>query len=155
GEVFGPAIELAESGFPVSQKLAQGIADDPSLAEFPSSRAIFTLDGAPLRAGDILVQSDLADSLRRISADGSAGFYRGAIADALQRCSEKYDGLITADDLGPFEARWQEPISTDYRGSVVYEAPPNSSGHVLLQMLNLAEILDVARFPANHAESIH
>lgn len=154
-EVFAPAIELAERGFPISAKLAASIADDPSLAEFPSSRAIFTRDGAPLRAGEILVQRDLADSFRLIAEGGARAFYAGPIARALGRCAVANGGLIDPDDLAGFEARWQEPIWTDYRGYTVYEAPPNSSGHVLLQMLGLIEAHDVAALPPNHAESIH
>lgn len=154
-EIFGPAIDLAERGFPISQKLATSIAEDPSLAEFASSRAIFTRDGAPLRTGQILVQHDLANTFRLLAEGGAGAFYAGPIARALQTCADREDGLICADDLAGFAARWQEPISTTYRGHTVYEAPPNSSGHVLLQMLNLIEAHDVAALPPNSAASIH
>jgi gamma-glutamyltranspeptidase / glutathione hydrolase len=154
-EDLAPAIELAEHGFPISHKLAQGIADDQSLAQFPSSRAIFTRDGVPLATDQLLVQRDLADSFRRLASDGTAGYYQGAFAQALQCCSEDYDGLITADDLAGFEAVWQDPISVDYRDYTVYEAPPNSSGHVLLQMLNLIEPYDIGGLGTSSAESIH
>jgi gamma-glutamyltranspeptidase len=153
-DVFAPAIELADGGFPVSAKLAQGIAGEPSLAEFPSSRAIFTRDGTPLRTGDILVQSDLASSLGAIAQDGERA-YRGFLAKAIGAASEQYDGLIGADDVADFNATWQDSISVDYRGFTVHEAPPNSSGHVLLQMLNLVEEFDVAGLGANTRESVH
>jgi len=155
GSCLGPAIELAERGFPISQKLAQGIADDPSLAEFPSSRAIFTREGRPLRAGEILIQRDLANTLRSLAADGESAYYRGAIARAVADCSAHYGGLITADDLAGYEPSWQEPISVTYRGYTVYEAPPNSSGHVLLQMLNLLEGFDVRSLGPLSAELVH
>ncbi len=154
-ECFGPAIDLAENGFPLSQKLAEGIAGDPALAEFPSSRLIFTRDGIPPRAGEILIQHDLAESLRRIASDGPEAFYQGAIARMIAACSESYDGLISADDLAAFSASWQEPISVDYRGYTVYEGPPNCSGHVLLQMLNLVERYDLAALGPNSPQSIH
>ncbi len=154
-EALEPAIDLAERGFAVSPKLAAGIAADPALAEFPSSRAIFTRDGVPLRAGELLIQRDLASSLRAIATDGGAAFYRGPLARAIHRCSEELGGLLTADDLAAFEASWQDPISVDYRGDRVYEAPPNSSGHVLLQMLNLIEPYDLAALGSNSAAAIH
>lgn len=154
-EIFGPAIDLAERGFPISQKLAASIAEDPSLGEFESSRAIFTRDGTPPRSGQVLVQRDLADSLRLIAEGGARAFYAGPIARALQACTEREGGLISSDDLAGFEARWQDPISTTYRGHIVYEAPPNSSGHVLLQMLNLIEEHNVAALPPNSAASVH
>jgi gamma-glutamyltranspeptidase/glutathione hydrolase len=155
GNVVGPAVDLAAHGFPISRKLAQAIADEPSLAQFESSRAIFTRDGIPLNEGELLVQHDLAETLRRITTEGHDGFYRGAIANQIQRCSDDYFGFLTRDDLGSYHASWQEPISVDYRGYTVYEAPPNSSGHVLLQMLNLVESFDLAGLGTNSAETIH
>lgn len=154
-EVFGPAIDLAARGFPISAKLASAIADDPSLAAFPSSRAIFTRGGAPLSAGAILTQPDLAESLAMIAEEGEAAFYQGRLADAIHRWSEAQGGLITREDLAAYRAVWQEPISVDYRGYAVYEAPPNSSGHVLLQMLNLLEPWDLGALGANSVPSIH
>jgi gamma-glutamyltranspeptidase/glutathione hydrolase len=154
-EDFAPAIELAGDGFPVSRKLAQGIETEPSLAEFPSSRAVFTRDGIPLRAGQILIQRDLAESLRRLAADGESAYYRGPLARAFQRCAEQYDGLLTADDLASYRASWQDPISVDYRGFTVFEGPPNCSGHVLLQMLNLVEPYDLRSLGPNSAQSVH
>jgi gamma-glutamyltranspeptidase len=155
GEVLGPAIDLAEHGFPVSQRLAQGIAQEPALAEFPSSRAIFIHDGRPLETGEILVQRDLADSLRALAEGGADAFYRGQVARAILRCGETYGGLFDPDDLASFQATWQDAIATTYRGNVVYEAPPNSSGHVLLEMLNLVERHDLAHLDPLGADSIH
>ncbi|HEX5415185.1 MAG TPA: gamma-glutamyltransferase [Chloroflexota bacterium] len=152
---FAPAVELAARGFPISLKLAASIASDPALAEFPSSRAIFTRDGRPLQTGEILVQRDLANSLGRLAEEGEAAFYNGFIAHAIAATSAAYNGLLTADDLAAYAPAWQEPISVDYRGYTVYEAPPNSSGHVLLQMLNLAEGLDLADLEPNSAEAVH
>lgn len=152
---FASAINLAANGFPVSQKIATAIAGDPALREFPSSRAVFTRDGVPLAAGDILRQADLAKTFSAIAEEGEETFYRGRIARSIGDCARQYDGLLTADDLAAYRARWQEPISITYRGNQVYEAPPNSSGHVLLQMLNLVEPYDLAGFGANSAASIH
>ena len=63
--------------------------------------------------------------------------------------------MITEADLGGFNARWDEPISVNYHGYQVYEMPPNSSGHVLLQELNLIEGFDIAGMGCMSAESIH
>ena len=63
--------------------------------------------------------------------------------------------MLTLNDLADHRSRWQEPISTTYRGYTVYEAPPNSSGHVLLQELNMVETLDLKVLGCNTAESIH
>jgi gamma-glutamyltranspeptidase len=154
-QVLEPAVGLAHDGFPVSHRLAEGIAADASLREFPSSRAIFTRDGRPLQAGELLVQRDLAETFRRIAAGGADEFYRGQTGRTIVACSERYGGLLTMEDLAACRAVWQEPISTTYRGYTVYEAPPNSSGHVLLQELNLVELFDLRSIGCNTAATIH
>ncbi len=154
-EVFEPAIDLAANGFPVSHKLAQAMAGDPSLREFPSSAAIFAPQGRTPTAGELLVQRELAVTFQRLASDGRDYFYRGPIARAIVACSERYGGLLTFEDFARYEARWQEPISAGYRDWTVYEAPPNSSGHVLLQELNVVEQFDLKSLGCNSAAAIH
>ena len=157
GEVLAPAIGLAEDGFPVTHYLSRAIASDSLLCEFPTSRAIFTRSdtGEALRPGDILRQSDLARTLATIAQQGRDAFYRGSIGEAIVRFSEEQDGLLTMADLNDCSARWQEPITTDYGDYAVYEAPPNSSGHILLQELNVIRQYDMAALGFGSAESIH
>ena len=154
-EVFAPAMDLATNGFPTSHVLAKAIAADSHICEFPTSRAVFSRDGRPLQAGEILYQRDLGRTFQAIVDGGADAFYRGEIARALVRFSEEQGGLLTQADLAECRSRWEEPISTSYRGYTVYEAPPNSSGHVLLQELNLIEHFDLESLGCNTAESIH
>ncbi len=156
-DVLAPAIALASDGFPVTHYLAAAIAGDRLLCEFPTSRAIYTRDGsgAPLPAGDILRNPDLARTLSTIAAEGRDAFYRGSIGAAIVRFSEGQGGLLTVADLDDCHARWQEPIAARYRGYTVYEAPPNSSGHILLQELNIIDGHDIAALGFGSAESIH
>ncbi len=154
-QVFAPALDLAANGFPVTHYLSAAIAADRLLCEFPTSRAVFTRDGVPLRPGQILYQEDLARTLEAIARDGREAFYQGDIAEAMVRFSEEQDGLLTLRDLADCSSRWQDPISTTYRGHAVYEAPPNSSGHILLQELNLVEQFDLARSGWGTAETVH
>ena len=156
-EVLAPAIALAEDGFPVTHYLSAAIAGDRLLREFPTSRAVFTRNGAgePMRAGDILRQGDLARTLTAIAAQGRAVFYRGDIAAAMVRFSEEQGGLLTMTDLADCNARWQEPIATEYRDYTVYEAPPNSSGHILLQELNIVRQHDLSAMGFGSAAAIH
>ncbi len=149
------AIDLAENGFPVSHVLAQAIADEPSLGRFPTSRAIFTRDGKPLQAGQALYQKDLARTFQAIVAGGRDVFYGGDVGQALVKFIQDQGGLMSLQDLADCRAQWQGPIYTGYRGYTVYEAPPNSSGHVLLQELSLVEQFDLQSLGCNTAESIH
>ena len=154
-EVMAPAIDLAANGFPVSRVVARAIAGDALLCEFPTSRAVFTRDGRPLQPGQTLCQKDLARTFQAIVDGGSEAFYQGDIAREMVAFSEKHGGLLSMEDLADCHCRWQEPISTTYRGHTVYEAPPNSSGHILLQELSLVEQFDLRSMGCNTAESIH
>ncbi|MQF69821.1 gamma-glutamyltransferase [SAR202 cluster bacterium AD-804-J14_MRT_500m] len=154
-QVLEPAIELSESGFPVSHKLAEAIAVDTLLCEFPTSRAVFTRDGIPLKSGEILYQKDLAKSLQIICEQGREALYSGSIGQGIDKFMREQGGLLTLEDLKGHRTRWQDPISISYHGYDVYEAPPNSSGHVLLQELNLVENFDLNALGCNTAESIH
>lgn len=154
-ELLAPAVELAAEGFPVSHFLSRAIAEEASLRDFPTSCAVFTRDGRPPAPGEILRQKELAETLRKLAAGGAEAFYRGEIARSLARFSEAAGGLLTLDDLAACRARWEEPISTTYRGYTVYEAPPNSSGITLLEELNLIEPFALEALGCNTAESLH
>jgi gamma-glutamyltranspeptidase len=153
--VFKPAIQLAEGGLPVSHVLAAALATEPDLGRFAPSQPIFWPQGRAPRAGEIVVQRDLARTLKGLAEHGREYFYHGPVARAIDAVSQEHGGFIRYDDLAGFHARWQEPISTTYRGWTVYESPPNSSGHVLLQELNLLEGFDVAALGWLGAEAIH
>ena len=154
-EVLEPAIDLAENGFPISHVVSAAIAADPFLCEFPTSRAVFTRDGRPLQPGEILLQRDLARTFKIIAAQGAEVFYDGEIARSIEKFVKQQGGLLTVKDLNDYRVRWQDPISTSYRSHMVYEAPPNSSGHVLLQELNLIERFDLRSLGCNTVESVH
>ena len=154
-EVFAPAMDLATNGFPTSHVLAKAIAADPLICEFPTSKAVFGHDGRPLQPGEILYQRDLGRTFQDIVDGGKNAFYRGKIAHSLVRFSQEQGGLLTEADFAQCRSRWEAPICTSYRGYTVYEAPPNSSGHVLLQELSLVEHFDLKALGCNTAESIH
>ena len=154
-EVLAPAIDLADNGFPISHVLSRAIAADELLCQFPTSQAVFTRNGRPLQPGEILYQKNLARTFQAIVDGGRDAFYRGEIARAIVKFSEEQGGILTMQDLADCRARWQDPIATTYHGHTVYEAPPNSSGHILLQELNLVEQFDLKGMGCNTAESIH
>lgn len=155
-DVFAPAIDLCERGYLVSHKLAAMLAEEhENFAADPFTRAIFEPAGRPLTPGEILVQRDLGTTLRQIAENGRVAFYEGDIARRVAEFSRQYEGLLTEADFAGFNARWDEPIYVDYLGHRVYEMPPNSSGHILLQELNLIEGFDIEGMGCLSAESIH
>ena len=155
GQVLAPAIELAAEGFPVSHYLAGEIAADQVLCQFPTSQAVFTDAGEPLQPGQILRQVDLAQTFAAIAAEGRAVFYEGAVGERMTRFIQDQGGLLTMQDLASCSARWQDPIWTRYRDHFVCEAPPNSSGHVLLQELAMLDQFDLGSYRWDSAETVH
>ena len=154
-EVFDAAIDLSENGFPVTHVLSGVIAGDRLLCEFPDSQAVFAPGGVPMRPGQILRQPRLAQTFQAIVDGGRDAFYEGETAHSLVKFSEGQGGILSLKDFADCRSRWQEPISTSYHGHTVYEAPPNSSGHVLLQELNIVEQFDLKAMGCNTPESIH
>ena len=155
-QVFEPAISLCENGFPVGESLAAGLNGTITLFnESPYSRAVFTDNGKPIGVGQMLYNKDLANTLRNIASEGRGGFYEGEIAREIVEFSEACDGLFTEKDFSDFHAHWDNPIQTDYRGYAVHEMPPNSSGHILLQELNIVELFDLVSLGHNTAECVH
>ena len=155
-KVFEPAISLCEDGFPINHRFAGSLAAQvETFASDPYTRAVFTDNGAPFKPGAILYQRDLGQTLRTLAAEGSRALYEGEIAQEIVRFSEAYNGLFTAEDLARHHSHWADPISTGYRGCQVYEMPPNSSGHILLQELNVVEHFDIPAMGYCTPETVH
>jgi gamma-glutamyltranspeptidase / glutathione hydrolase len=101
------------------------------------------------------VQPDLARTLEEIAEDGAETFYRGRLARRLVAGLDAAGALVSAADLAEFEAEEQTPLAIEYRGYAVLEAPPNSTGFVLLQELKILEHFDVAAMGLLSADWVH
>lgn len=156
-QVLAPAIQLAEKGFTVGPILANTLkTEKDNLAQWPQTKAIFFKDGEPLQEGDLLVQKDLAASLKLIAKEGSKAFYEGDIAKKIVAEMEKHQGLISLDDLKGYKVIERQPIEGEYRGYKVVTMPPPSSGGIhLVQMLNILERYPLAEYGVNSAKTIH
>lgn len=116
-QVMAPAIRLAEHGYPVSLTLAETLAKTAkTMGQWPATRAIFWRNGKPLQAGDLLVQKDLAHSLRLIARQGADAFYRGPIGQKIAADMARHGGLMSAQDLAQYRVVERAPIVGDYRG---------------------------------------
>ena len=156
-DVAAPAIRLAREGFVVDQFLAGGLAEaKQDLGRFPSTRKVFFKDEAPLRQGDLLVQSDLAETLQRFADKGFDGFYRGRTAELMQAQMQRDGGFVTAADMAAYEAKERPALRGTYRGHEVLTMPPPSSGGVcMLQMLAMLEGHDLKAMGYGSSASIH
>jgi gamma-glutamyltranspeptidase/glutathione hydrolase len=153
GELLAPAIHWAEAGFPTTRLLSQSIQEMlPKLAD-PEWHRIFAAGGRPPALGELLVQRDLAATLRALGAEPDL-FYRGRVARAIaDRLAD--EGFLTAEDLAQHEGEWTDPLSTSYRGYTVYETGLPTQGLAALLALNLLEGFDVGRLPLHGADHLH
>ena len=156
-QVLEPAIKLADKGFIVSDVLAQTLKEEKStLGKWSASKAIFFKNGEPLKSGDLLVQKDLAKSLRLIAKQGAKAFYQGEIATKIAKEMQSHGGTMTLEDLKAYKVVERQPIIGDYRGYKVVTMPPPSSGGVhLIEILNMLEHYPIKEDGVNSAKNIH
>ena len=156
-KVLEPAIKLADKGFIVSDVLAKTLKEEKStLGKWSASKAIFFKNGEPLKSGDLLVQKDLAKSLRLIAKQGAKAFYQGEIATKIAKEMQSHGGTMTLEDLKAYKVVERQPIIGDYRGYKVVTMPPPSSGGVhLIEILNMLEHYPIKEDGVNSAKNIH
>ena len=152
--VLAPAIQYAEEGFPVSDGLAEGFVDSGARLDEECARVFGPVGRFP-RAGEILQQADLANTLREVVANGTAAFYGGDLGERFAKGLATLGGHITLDDLAAHATDRPQPIAITYRGFRIFGQPPVSQGHILLEELAIADGLDMKEFPWGSADLIH
>ena len=157
GDVFEPAIRLAEDGFVVSRfdEMTTGGAMAEKLGRFPSTTRVFFPNGRPPRMGEIIKQPDLAASMRRLSSEGADDFYKGELADRVVSFLAENGGHMTKADLEGYDVTWKEPITTTYQGHDLYAMPPGSCGMTMFQALNIMEGFDLPNMDLYSSEFAH
>ncbi|GAB2731916.1 gamma-glutamyltransferase [Melaminivora jejuensis] len=155
--VVAPAAALAERGYPVSETLAKILQQEQkNMGKWPATTAIFWKNGAPLQRGDLLVQKDLAQSLRLIGQQGARAFYEGEIAQKIAAEMAPHAGALTLADLKNYRVAEREPVAGSYRGyQIVSMPPPSSGGAHLIQILNMMERWPMKEWGAGSARSVH
>jgi gamma-glutamyltranspeptidase/glutathione hydrolase len=170
-EVTRDAICYAEYGFPMHQNLSDRLKERVNkYRRWPSTAEIYLPKGRPPEPGEIFVQKDLAETIkkmvraeqkRRFSGRDEAleaardEFYKGEIAEAILDYHQKNDGLLRREDFENFHVTIDEPLKTTYKEYEVYSCPPWCQGPVLLQALNIVEGYDLKSLSHNSVEYIH
>jgi oxamate amidohydrolase len=155
-KLFDAAIGYARDGMAVGRSLADWLAqDEPILATYPQTAAIFLPNKRVPRDGQRLVQADLAGSLQHIANQGPRSFYEGPIAERICATLQPQGAPLAAEDFASFRAEWVQPIQGTYRGYEVYEMPPPTQGFTALQILNLIEGYDVVGWGGGTADYYH
>ena len=156
-KLLEPAIGYAEEGFPITPKIGREFEiNAESMTEYPSTAKIFLNNGKPFHPGDVLVQKDLAASLKKIAQGGADEYYRGELTRQIVKALQEAGGLFTEEDFANHTLQFYDPpMSGTYRGRTIYETSFASQGFLVLEMLNILEGFDLASLGHNTAESIH
>ena len=158
GQVMAPAIALAENGIEVTAGLSESLeALSDRLQKWPSTKKIFFKpDGSAYQPGELLLQPELAKSLKLIAAKGNDGFYKGETARKLVKAVNEAGGNMSLQDLANYQAIARVPVKGDYRGYEIVSMPPPSSGGIhIVQILNILEGYPLKDYGQNSAQTIH
>jgi gamma-glutamyltranspeptidase / glutathione hydrolase len=155
-DLLAMAIDLAENGAPVSHKNQTFINDaTEQIHDEGDARATFYPDGSPPKSHSLLRQPALAETYRRIAADGPGVFYRGPIGERVAAAVQAAGGFLSVDDLASYEVEWSEPISIDFAGYTLYGGQPPICSFETFQVLRILEQDDLTGMGHNSADYVH
>ena len=159
-EVLQPSIALAEDGFSIPHDLENILASKRYRARLSAdpaaSKVFYKEDGSLYKAGETLIQTDLATTLKALSEFGPDAFYKGDIAKLIVKEMERNGGLITLEDLARYNVLERPPLIGQYKDFKIVSMPPSSSGGThLIQMLNMLEEFPIKEMGFGTSESIH
>jgi gamma-glutamyltranspeptidase/glutathione hydrolase len=139
-KLIQPAIDLAEYGFIINEQEARAFNSlQDEFRKYNTIMPVFVKD-IPWKEGDTLIQTDLANTLKRIKEKGAADFYEGETARLIVEEMKRGGGIITYEDLKNYQAKFREPHVFNYKGYKIISMPMPSSGGILLnQMMKMIE----------------
>ena len=150
------AINYAEAGFPVAQRIAWDWSRYVGkLKADPGAARHYLFDGAAAREGDVIRFPTLAKTLKTIAAKGARAFYEGEIADDMTATLAARGSFLTVEDFSRHYGNAVTPISSNYRGLDLIELPPNGQGLTALVMLNILENFDLKALDPNGPDRFH
>jgi gamma-glutamyltranspeptidase/glutathione hydrolase len=154
-KIIQPAIDLAEKGFAITDKEADMLNSQKEYFQRHNKSSILFVKNTPWKAGDILVQKELAETLKLIQKLGAKGFYEGKTADLLVAEMKRGNGIITLEDLKNYKVAERKALEFDYKGNNVVTMPLPSSGGVLLaQMLRMAAFENLEKYQQNSTPAV-
>jgi gamma-glutamyltranspeptidase / glutathione hydrolase len=157
-KLLEPAIKLAENGVILTEREALGLNNNTAVFKEVNGNDLKYFvkpSGEKWVKGDILIQKDLAETLRSIQKHKRAGFYEGKVAQQLVAEMKKGGGIISLEDLHKYHSAWRKPIVADFKNYKIITMPPSSSGGVaLIQLLRLVEPYPLQQWGWNSANTI-
>ncbi|HCM35987.1 gamma-glutamyltransferase [Chryseobacterium sp.] len=154
-KIIQPAIDLAEQGFAITNKEADMLNNNKEKFQKHNKSSIVFVKDTPWKAGDILVQKDLAETLKLIQKLGAKGFYEGKTADLLVAEMKRGNGIITLEDLKNYKVAERKALEFEYKGNNVVSMPlPSSGGLLLAQMLRMASFENLEKYQQNSTKAV-
>ncbi|WP_236252923.1 gamma-glutamyltransferase [Echinicola sp. 20G] len=158
-DLIAPAYQLARKGFAITENQANNYNRYRSVFikhNRDSTRIPLVKLKGKWEKGDVLVQKDLAATLKRIQQEGRDGFYKGKTAELLVAEMKAGNGIIELEDMEKYTSKWREPIQGNYRDTKVYSmGPPSSGGIALMQLLKMSEHFPLGELGFHEAKTIH
>ncbi len=155
-DIIQPAADLAENGFPLPGEQAESLnSNREEFIERNPSGTAFVRDSL-WKEGDLLVQKDLAETLKRVRDYGRKGFYAGRTARFILNEMKKGNGIISEKDLKDYKSVSRIPLETDYKGfKVITVPPPSGGGIILIQLLEMTEPYSINEMDYHSPEVVH
>lgn len=154
-KIIQPAIDLAEKGFAITEKEADMLNTHKESFQKHNTSSIIFVKNTPWKAGDILIQKELAETLKLIQKLGAKGFYEGKTADLIVSEMKKGNGIITSEDLKNYKVAERKALEFDYKGNNVVSMPlPSSGGILLAQMLKMASYENLEKYQLNSTPAV-
>jgi gamma-glutamyltranspeptidase / glutathione hydrolase len=153
-ELFRPAIELAEQGFPLSARLHTLLEAERELRNDPAARAVYYGKAV----GERIVNPEYAATLRAVAAHGANAFYEGEVPADIVRAvrTNRKAGDLAVADIAAYQPREREPLCGSYRvWRICSMGPPSSGGVGVLQILGILERTRFAQAPPQSAQALH
>jgi gamma-glutamyltranspeptidase/glutathione hydrolase len=149
-DLIAPAVSLAAEGFKLSARQARELNGLKGRFKKLNPLGTALVKDTQWTEGDVLVQSELANTLKLIASQGRNGFYEGAVADSILAEMQRGGGIVTKQDLANYKAIWRKPVTGNYRGYEVITMPPPSSGGIaLIQLLKSVEPYPLSKWGFN------
>ncbi len=152
-DLVQPAIDLAENGYVVTEKQESSFKNKK--VDFIALNGQQTFYAQEFKAGDVVKNKALAETLKQIAKFGKAGFYEGKVADDLVTRVQETGGIITHQDLLAYQPIWRDPVNFHYKDLNIYAmGPPSSGGICLGQIMKMIEPYDVGQYKHNSVEAM-
>lgn len=154
-QLIQPAIDLAEKGFAVTAREAALLNEQMEYFNRHNKLSSVFQKNEKWKQGDILVQTELAETLKRIQRNGAKGFYEGKTADLIVAEMKRGNGIITLSDLKNYKVVERKPLTFNYKDSEIVSMPlPSSGGILLAQMLKMSAFENLTQYQQNSAEAV-